>query len=207
MSYNVIAISRTLGAGGEDLGNALAKDLGFRYVDAEIIQKASEAAGVSTETLGKVEARKGLLSRILENLGRANTGGLYGAAEIPTIVPSEEPHWEQLIVDVIKQTAAAGDVVIVAHGASIPLAGHAGLLRIMVTAPEETRVARIAKNESVTGAEAARQVAESDRARADYFRRFYKLDHETPENYDLTINTEVVGIPQARAAILAILRD
>ena len=207
MSYNVIAISRTLGAGGEDLGNALAKDLGFRYVDAEIIQKASEAAGVSTETLGKVEARKGLLSRILENLGRANTGGLAAAAEIPTIVPSEEPHWEQLIVDVIKETASAGDVVIVAHGASILLAGHAGLLRIMVTAPEETRVARIAKNESVTGAEAARQVAESDRARADYFRRFYKLDHETPENYDLTINTEVVGIPQARAAILAILRD
>jgi cytidylate kinase len=76
----------------------------------------------------------------------------------------------------------------------------------MVTAPEETRTARLAKNESIVGVEAAKKVADSDRARADYFRRFYKLDHETPENYDLTFNTEVVGIDQARAAILAIVR-
>ena len=46
MKYTVIAISRTLGAGGEDLGEALARELGFRYVDAAILQKASEAAGV-----------------------------------------------------------------------------------------------------------------------------------------------------------------
>ena len=206
MKYTVIAISRTLGAGGEDLGEALARELGFRYVDAEIIQKASEAAGVSSDTLGKVEARKGLIGGILENMSRANTGGLYGAAEIPMIVPSEEPHWEQLIVDVIKETAAEGNVVIVAHGASIPLAGHPGLPRGMVTAPEETRTARLPKSDSIIVREPARKVADSDRARADYFRRFYKLDHETPENYDLTFNTEVVGIDQARAAILAIVR-
>src|SRR5207249_12055104 len=51
MDCSVIAISRTLGAGGEDLGHLMASELGFRYVDAEIITNAAQQAGVSRETL------------------------------------------------------------------------------------------------------------------------------------------------------------
>lgn len=44
MKFNVIAILLTLGAGGEDLGATIAKELGFRYVDSEIVARAAAQA-------------------------------------------------------------------------------------------------------------------------------------------------------------------
>ena len=38
MAYTVIAIARTLSAGGETIGRMLAGDFGLRYVDTEIIE-------------------------------------------------------------------------------------------------------------------------------------------------------------------------
>lgn len=208
MDCSIIAISRTLGAGGEDLGAALAEALGYRYVDAEIIERASHKAGVSRETVAKVENRKGLIGRILDNLGESNPGAMYGAPEFGAYAAdaAATQTFEELIVEVIQATAAEGNVVIVAHGASIPLAGTPGLLRVLVTAPIETRTTRVALGDGIIGAEAAKKVANSDKARADYFRRFYQLEREQPVNYDLTINTDVLSIAQAKAAILALVK-
>lgn len=204
MQFNVIAISRTLGAGGEDLGSTLADSLGFRYVDTEILDRAAAVAGLTRGDIERVEARKGLLTRILENLARS--GALAGAGEgVPPDLLAL-PGYEQLIVDVIRETADMQFVVIVAHGASIPLAGRAGLLRIMVTASKETRVKRVAQAQGVPEEQARRTVDDSDKARADYFRRFFNLDHELPTHYDLLVNTDVLNVEQAGAAVLAVAK-
>ena len=47
MARTVITVSRTMGAGGEDLADTLASELGYRYVDSEIIHAAAEQAGCS----------------------------------------------------------------------------------------------------------------------------------------------------------------
>jgi cytidylate kinase len=204
LQFNVIAISRTLGAGGEDLGSTLADSLGFRYVDTEILDRAAAVAGLTRGDIERVEARKGLLTRILENLARS--GALAGAGEgVPPDLLAL-PGYEQLIVDVIRETADMQFVVIVAHGASIPLAGRAGLLRIMVTASKETRVKRVAQAQGVPEEQARRTVDDSDKARADYFRRFFNLDHELPTHYDLLVNTDVLNVEQAGAAVLAVAK-
>ena len=39
---------------------------------------------------------------------------------------------------------------------------------------------------------------------ADYFHRFYHLERELPTNYDLVVNTDVLTVEQAQAAVLAI---
>jgi cytidylate kinase len=201
MPVSVIAISRTLGAGGEDLGHSLAQGLGMRYVDNEIIDRAAELAGASVTEIAKVERRKGLLQQILENLAFTATPEAPGAMMLA--VPRDATY-EHFIVDVIRETAAAGNVVIVAHGASIPLAGTEGLLRVLVTASEDTRVKRVSGDQGIPPTKARTAVHDSDRARADYFRRFYQLEHETSTNYDLVINTDTLTIDQAAAAIRAI---
>ena len=55
MASRVICISRTIGAGGEEIGRAAAKELGFRYADEQIIIRAAEMAGVSPDTVAQVE--------------------------------------------------------------------------------------------------------------------------------------------------------
>ena len=206
MPSTVIAISRTLGAGGEDLGHALAKELGFRYVDSEIIDRAAALAGATTDEVARVEARKGLLARILDNLAKSSAGTIAaGGLPEPMAVLDATPNYEGLIIDVIKETAAAGSAVIVAHGASIPLAGTPGVLRVLVTATRDIRIARVAK-EGHTTVESTKIVDDSDKSRADYFRRFYQLEHEGALNYDIVINTDHVAVGSAAPAILALAR-
>jgi len=46
MDCSVIAISRTLGAGADEIGDLAATKLGFRYVNNHVIDWAAERAGV-----------------------------------------------------------------------------------------------------------------------------------------------------------------
>lgn len=201
MRYNVITIARTLGAGGEELGEALADELGFRYVDGEILDRAAALARVTPAEIAQVENRKGVVQRILDNVARS--GGAF--TEIPGTTPATEgPGYEQLIVDVIHETAAMGNAVIVAHGAAIPLAQKAGTLRILVTASPETRTARLAV-QAHGELRAKKKVEESDAARADFFRRFYSLQAEQPTHYDLVINTDHLSTEDAKALIDALM--
>ena len=190
MHCNIVTIARTAGAGGEDLGAAVSKALGFRYVDGEIIDRAAEKAGVSAATISHAEGRKGLLERILENLALSN----LAAPDAPMPVMEGIPGYEQVVVEVIKEVAAEGKVVIVAHGAGVPLAGAAGLFRVLVTASVATRAARLPGG--------AKAVSDSDKARAEFLQRFYHVDHEHPTHYDVVVNTDVLTTAQATAAVL-----
>lgn len=196
MGYRVITIARTLSAGGEELGRKLAEEFGMRYVDDEIIDRAAALAGVTAEVMARAEERKGLIERIFESF--AHTG--VGIGVPATAALEKMPGYEQLIVEVIRETAAAGNAVIVAHGAAIALAGKAGILRVLVTASFSTRVERL-RATGKAAPEARRLLEASDEGRADFFRRFYKLEDEQPTDYDLVVNTDYLDASQAAALV------
>ena len=172
MSRNVICISRTIGAAGEELGRVVADKLNYHYVDEEIVVRAGEIAGVSPETIAESERSEG--------------GATY----------SEQ------IEQVIRETAEAGDVVIVAHGASIPLAGRAEVLRVFVTASPESRAARLAEADAIDAAAARSAVDESDKARALYLERTHGIKEELPTSYDVTVNTDTMTIDKAARLVV-----
>lgn len=201
----VVAISHAGGAGGDRVGRLVAEGLDFRFVDEEIITLAAGKEGLDPEVVADAERRKGLLARLVENLGRAGTVGAAGIGEF--WVPEAgglagSSDLRELIIDAIRETAARGDVVIVSHAASIPLAGRDDLLRVFVTASLETRVRRLAAARRLAEAEAARRVKESDAGRADYFQRFYGIERELPTHYDLTVNTDVLTFEEAAALVV-----
>ncbi len=198
-----IAISRSLAAEGEEVGRCAAAMLGFRYVDDEIISGAAEKAGVTSEQVQRAERSPGLVERILETMATAQPAeaGAWNAEALYTRVVTAEA--VRLIEDVVRQTAEQGNVVILAHGASIPLAGMDGLLRVFVTASEPVRIKRWASATGLSAAEARKAISESDRQRREYFRRFYRLQEELPTHYDLILNTD--GISPTHAAELVVL--
>ena len=147
-------------------------------------------------------SRKGLIERIFESF--AHTGVGAGVAATSTL--SEVPGYEKLIVDVIHQTAAAGNAVIVAHGAAIALGDAPGVLRVLVTASPATRTARLAAGGNGKS-NARKMVEESDASRADFFQRFYKLDYEDATHYDLVINTDHLSIEEAVGLVRGLLRQ
>jgi hypothetical protein len=202
MPVRVVAISRTSGAEGEAVGRIVSDGLGFRYVDEEIVTIAAEKEGVHPDLVANAEKRKGLLARLAEGLGKvgADTSVAY-SIPYPTETDRSED-FRALIMDAIRETAEQGNVVIVAHAASMALAGRDDLLRVLVTASPETRADRLAAATGLSEKEAAKTVKDSDSARADYLRRFHRIDHELPSHYDLVVNTDVLAPEDAAGLIL-----
>jgi hypothetical protein len=204
MSATVVTIARTIASQGEEVGQMVARELGFRYADDEIISEAAARAGVSRETVERAEHRQGLIARILETMGQVplEPQVYYGQALSATPIAASMPY-DELIRDVIIQTANAGNVVMVAHGAGMCLAGSHGLLRVFVTAPEAMRAERIAKIAAVDAKRAEKAVTDSDKDREDFLKPFYGVAHEQATHYDLVINTEHVTPAQAAALVVA----
>ena len=179
MAYRVVCISRVTAAGCEPIAQLVADRLGFRYVDDEVITLAAERAGLDPAILESAEHHRGLLGRLVDV--------------------------RRFIEDAILEIARCGQVVIVAHAASMALARHADVLRVHVTASIPTRVHRLSvPNKLLSEGERARAIAESDRKRERYLARFYDIENESPMHYDLVINTDVLGIEQAVAAVVAV---
>jgi CMP/dCMP kinase len=191
LKKDVIAVSRALGAGGEEIGQRVAAKLGIRYADEEIVVKAAEAAGASVETVAEAEKTPGLIGRILEAIGK--TPMVTDSYAVQPVYFEPPVAYEDLIEKVLKQTAESGNVLIVGHAASIPLAGRDDLLRVLITAPPEVRARRLAESAALTAEAAEKAVKDSDEQRRQYFRRFYDVEEELPEHYDLVINTESIN--------------
>jgi cytidylate kinase len=210
--YNVVCVSRSLGAGGEAVGRGVAERLGFRYVDDEVIALASEKAGIDPAVVAKAEEHTTLLSRLMDALAatpmeverllplKETSADRIPRARWSETLPEEE--LRRFIQAAIAEIADRGNAVIVAHGASIALAGRKDVLRTLVTASVATRRGRLWPGRLLNEQEAARAVAESDVERARYLQRFFDVSEEVPTLYDLVINTDAVDIEQGTAAIV-----
>jgi len=202
IAARVVCISRETGAEGEAVGRAVAKRLGLQYVDEEVIARAAERGGVDEDQLADAEQRKSRIRRVLELLTDSGSAAGAQVTEPAALRAEREERQRGLIRDVIDEIAAEGNAVIVAHAASVALAGTEGILRVLVTASPEERVKRLVEAEDIANADAARAVMESDQARADYFRAFYGVGQELPTHYDLVVNTDVLGPDQAAEIVV-----
>ena len=202
----IVTISHAIGAGGDHIGRAVAKGLGFRYVDEEIIQVAAERHGVDPELVADVERRKTVLDRILNDIATVPMMDSAGMVMLPPEASMTRDDLRALIVEAIQQTAERGQAVIVAHAAGIPLAGRVDVLRILITASFETRAQRVAEARRSSKADVVEFLRDSDASRADYFLRFYRIERELPTHYDLVINTDVLKAEEAADIAIAAAR-
>ena len=92
------------------------------------------------------------------------------------------------------------------HAASIPLAGRADVLRVLITASADTRAQRVRRDGKRGTSDAAKIIKDSDAGRADYFQRFYRIERELPTHYDLVINTDALSADEAADIVVAAAR-
>ena len=198
MPTRVVTVSHATGAGGETIGRTVANDLGFRYIDEEIISLAAQREHVDAAVVADAERRKTFLARLFAGLSETpilDEGG--SGILLDEVAATRSEHLRALIVDAIHETAERGQAVIVSHAASIPLAGRADVLRVLITASADTRAKRIAQDGKRGVSDAVKAIEDSDAGRADYFQRFYGIDRELPTHYDLVINTDTLTAEDA----------
>ncbi len=198
MEISVVSISRTLGAGGEEVGRLVADELGFRYVDDEVVVRASAQAGVSPATIAQTEHSQSLSERIREAISGGHTQ--FEGAQIS--LSADREHYQGLIQWVVQDMAREGQVVFVAHGTSITLANMSGNLRVLITGSPEVRSERLMGVDSLNQRQARKAIQDSDRERRNFFRRFTNLRQELPTHYDLVVNTDRLAVPEAAKMVL-----
>ena len=214
MRMRVVCISRTLGGGGQAFGKLVAEGLGYRYVDEAVLALASHKAQINPGLVADAEHRRSLLDRVLGAMTsstaferptlEAPASGMayYGRGESMAAPPV--PALRAVIRETIAELAVQGEAVIVAHAASMALAGVEGVLRVLVTASEPTRVQRrLAGRHAADEREAAKAVKQSDRERSNYLRDFYGVTEERPTHYDLVMNTDTLSAEQAAGILIA----
>jgi len=215
MGFRVICISHAEEAGGEAIGHAVAQQLGFRYVDEEIISKAARVAQVDPALVAAAERRQPLLQRLFDAIATATAIGspLAMASGLPidtgpysSLVRGASDDLRILIRAAVLDVGKTGDAVIVAHAASLALAGKPGVLRVLITAPEQTRIRRLSESRALSESDAADVITKSDAGRQHYLQTFYDIEEELPTHYDMVLSTEVLTSGQVTALIVSAAR-
>src|SRR5436853_720076 len=167
MACNVVCVSHTTGSGGDEIGKRVAEQLGYLYVDEEIVARAAAQGELEPGEVADEERRKSFASRVLETLaeGGGDAWTLAATAGMEYVRPADV---RALIRETVVQTAARGNVVIVAHAASYALNPGARTLRVFVTSSPATREERVGETDGLDRGQAARAVKDSAASRSDY---------------------------------------
>ena len=202
MPANVICISRAMYTGAETIASEVAQDLGFRYVDEEIVERAAQMRNLTPTEVASAERRKSMLKQAVTDIGDSAADMVaYFRNNKEATRPSDE--MRNIIRQAIVETAAEGNVVIVAHAASYALARSKNVLRVLITGSE---FGRVNKWSTTSGGRSPREAAEairaSDAARANYLKRFYDVEHELSEHYDITLSMDALEPPAIRELIV-----
>ncbi len=176
----VITLSRQMGSRGDDVAQAVARQLGLQVVGRELINRAARAAGVPEVALAA-----------FDELGLLGVKPSAAALRL----------YRQKVTEVITELAERGDVLLVGRGSQVVLAGRPGVLHVRIIAPRDLRIATVQARCKVPAEVAVARVDASDRARAGYLRRHYGLRLDDPALYDLVINMAQLDIEAAAALI------
>ncbi len=203
----VLAISRQLGSGGSYIGQGVARRLGLKYVDKEILQRAAEMLGRQDDDLEHLEER---VATGWERITRHLSIGPPDAFFVPPR-PASSVYEEDLFRierQVIRQIASRENCVIVGRAGSFVLREHPGVVRLFVHAPEAWRVELLMK--SMTGRsreELSDLVRRTDRDRARFVQAVCGCDWSNACHYDMTIDPARLGLDSAVDLVTTVVQN
>lgn len=176
----VITISRQMGSLGSQISRLVAEMLGYRLVWRELINQAAQRAGAPETALAAIDE--------LNLLG---------------ICPSLEAcqAYRRAVEQVMNELAEKDDIVIQGRAGQVILKNHPQALHVRIIAPRALRAERVAQRLDIPLERALAQVEASDRFRANYLRRFYRVRWDDPLLYHLVINTASLSAQQAAEII------
>ncbi len=195
----IVTISRQAASGGAYIGHLLAKKLGYRYVEREVLRQAAEHLGVEISEIYALEERSaGFLEKMIK-------GFLYGTPEAAYLPPSRRPVYDRELFKaesrIIREIAKRSDAVIVGRAGYAVLREQENVVNVFIHAPLEFRVERLRKFNALTADEAREELEASDRAREKFLRDMTATDRYDARNYHLCIDAEAAGFDRAQEMI------
>ena len=182
----IITIGRQFGAGGREIGKAVAARLEIPYYDKELLVVAAKESGLDTRFLENYDERT---NSLLYSLVMGQAGRFYGGHQYDTVETLAARAQREALLSVARN----GPCVIVGRCADVIMRNEARLLRVFVSANEADRIAHVCKRDGVNENEAAAKLRRMDRERRNYYNGTTDGDWGHASSYDLCLNTSVIG--------------
>jgi cytidylate kinase len=187
---SILTVSHEIGAGGPEIGQKVADQLGLHYVDQELISDAALRYGVLEEKLSSLDESKPSLFERFD---------------------AETRRYITVLQTAVFEFAEQDRVVLMGRAGQWLLRGLPHVLRLRVMAPFDRRVKRLAKKLSGQMGEQTNPRTVQDMARRDdqeklgRMRYLYEVDLRDPSLYDLVVNTDKLSIDAAVEMVAATL--
>jgi cytidylate kinase len=194
----VLSISRQFGAGGRTLAERLAHRLGYTYSDEELVSRLVARTGIEKEVVETAghEATgksKGFISGLLST-------GFFLRVLGQASVESPEDKLASLLMEIIPEMAARGNIVFLGRGSQFILPTAPDIIKVFLTAEEEDRVRFMMERYDLNLEQAQKAVREFRKYRDDFLSRFTAYPNDV-SIYSLCINTSLVSLETAENLI------
>ena len=180
----IITISREYGAGGHSVGKRVAEELGIPFYDRDIVTKTAEASGYPRD----------LVEREGEDISRTDSI-IRGIVASSVFYSDSQDAIHDVQEAIILRFAQEGPCVLLGRCADEVLR-KAGLdgLHVFVYADDVHRAVRVSEMLGTTNAtEIQRLMSRKDASRHAYYNRYTGKRWGDGRNYDLTLNSGVLG--------------
>ena len=198
----IITIGRQLGSGGREIGQMLAKDLGIKYYDKELLTAAAKESGMAQELFENHDEKP--TSSFLYSLVMDTYSTGYSSAAFADMPINHKIFLAQF--NSIKELAKEGSCVIVGRCADYALADDPNLLAVFMNAPLKARIRRIAEKYDLTDAKAKDLIQKTDKKRASYYNYYSNKKWGDAASYHYCLDSSYLGV-QGTVDLLKFLVD
>ena len=185
----IITIGRQFGSGGHEIGEKLAKKLGIKFYDKELIKLIAKQSG--------------MCEKVLESYDEKPTNSLLYSIVMdiyPSVMytgPTIDQQIYQANYDTIRKLADGEPCVIVGRCADYILRDHPELVSVFIHANSDFRAARIAEEYKLPDAKVRDLLVKTDKKRASYYNFQSEKQWGAASSYNLCIESSEVGIDGA----------
>lgn len=189
----LINVGRQFGAGGRGVAAVLGERLGIPVYDGELLQKAAEESGFSPAFFKKTDEKRRLW----------RFGALFGLNRASSYAPSAIDGTElfKFQSQAIRDIAEKGSAIFLGRASDYVLRDME-CLDVFICAPMEDRVKRVCERTGMEAAEAEKFILRKEKSRREYYNFFTFGNWGVASNYDLCLDSSLVGIEGAADLII-----
>jgi len=200
----VITINRQFGTGGHEVGAEIAKRLGVKLLDKQILEAVARKFDIGQETVARLESRNTswwddftqfYRSYMIDN----------NYHDLGTELTSHQLFEAQAAV--IRQIAEEESCVVIGRCAFDIFKDHPNALKIFIHSPEEKRIRRIVEKYGVSSADAKLMIVDNDYTRELYTKTYTGSEWYDARNYDVTLDVSAFGLNGTVDYLMALVGD
>jgi cytidylate kinase len=201
--FNVLTIAREFGSGGSDIGRNVAELLGWECIDKQIIEQVAAMGKVDHAWAAQADEHAiAWWERVMKGFRQGGPESYAGGVSELAV---DRDTVQIFTASIIQEAAKVGNCVIIGRSAQCILRRQPHVLRMLVYAPRNEKIARM-KLRHPQDHDLPALLRRVDSERLHYAQYYYDCDSADPRLYHITINS-TLGIDTCAKMVAQIIQS